>query len=94
MIFTPPLPLSQTVTLSQTPSPLWSVTYFMDGPYVYSILYTYFVLFADVNNSYMRTTYVFCSLVNGSMHRYSIAYAFCCYICGYGYVFSLRILSC
>ena len=27
-----PLPLSQTVTLSQTPSPLWSVTYFMDGP--------------------------------------------------------------
>ena len=30
MIFTP-LPLSQTVTLSQTPSP-WSVTYFMDGP--------------------------------------------------------------
>ena len=28
----PPLPLSQTVTLSQTPSPLWSVTYFMDGP--------------------------------------------------------------
>ena len=32
MIFIPPLPLSQTVTLSQTPSPLWSVTYFMDGP--------------------------------------------------------------
>ena len=30
----PPLPLSQTVTLSQTPSPLWSVTYFMDGPQV------------------------------------------------------------
>ena len=28
----PPLPLSQSVTLSQTPSPLWSVTYFMDGP--------------------------------------------------------------
>ena len=27
-----PLPLSQTVTLSQTTSPLWSVTYFMDGP--------------------------------------------------------------
>ena len=26
-----PPPLSQTVTLSQTPSP-WSVTYFMDGP--------------------------------------------------------------
>ena len=26
-----PLPLSQTVTLSQTPPP-WSVTYFMDGP--------------------------------------------------------------
>ena len=33
MIFTPPSSLSQTVTLSQTPSPLWSVTYFMDGPY-------------------------------------------------------------
>ena len=33
IIFTPPpSPLSQTVTLSQTPSPLWSVTYFMDGP--------------------------------------------------------------
>ena len=31
MIFTP-LPLSQTVTHSQTPSPPWSVTYFMDGP--------------------------------------------------------------
>ena len=30
-----PLPLSQTVTLSQTPSPLWSVTYFMDGPWVW-----------------------------------------------------------
>ena len=28
-----PLPLSQTVTLSRTPSPS-SVTYFMDGPYV------------------------------------------------------------
>ena len=28
----PPPPLSQTVTLSQTFSPLWSVTYFMDGP--------------------------------------------------------------
>ena len=36
MIFTP-LPLSQTVTLSQTPSPLWSVTYFMDGP-LFSLL--------------------------------------------------------
>ena len=32
-IFTPPSPLSQTVTLSQTPSPPWSVTYFMDGPF-------------------------------------------------------------
>ena len=31
-LYPPPLPLSQTVTLSQTPSPLWSVTYFMDGP--------------------------------------------------------------
>ena len=30
-----PLPLSQTVTLSQTPSPPWSVTYFMDGPIAY-----------------------------------------------------------
>ena len=31
-LYPPPLsPLSQTVTLSQTPSP-WSVTYFMDGP--------------------------------------------------------------
>ena len=30
--FTPPVPLSQTVTLYQTPSPLWSLTYFMDGP--------------------------------------------------------------
>ena len=29
----PPSPLSQTVTLSQTPSPPWSVTYFMDGPF-------------------------------------------------------------
>ena len=28
----PSSPLSQTVTLSQTPSPLWSVTYFMDSP--------------------------------------------------------------
>ena len=28
-----PPPLSQSVTLSQTPSPLWSVTYFMDGRY-------------------------------------------------------------
>ena len=27
-----PPPLSQTVTISQTPSPLWSVTYFMDDP--------------------------------------------------------------
>ena len=29
----PPLPQSQTVTLSQTPSLLWSVTYLMDGPW-------------------------------------------------------------
>ena len=30
-LYPPPSPLSQTVTLSQTPPP-WSVTYFMDGP--------------------------------------------------------------
>ena len=33
-LYPPPSPLSQTVTLSQTPPPLWSVTYFMDGPIV------------------------------------------------------------
>ena len=32
-LYPPLLPLSQTVTLSQTPSPPWSVTYFMDGPF-------------------------------------------------------------
>ena len=39
-------PLSQTVTLSQTPSPLWSVTYFMDGP-----LYTKFLKVIDLEAS-------------------------------------------
>ena len=43
-IFTPPSPLSQTVTLSQTPSPPpWSVTYFMDGPTDVAQVFTFIV---------------------------------------------------
>jgi len=36
-----PLPLSQTVTPSRTPSTPSSVTYFMDGPTLYSTLNVY-----------------------------------------------------
>ena len=45
----PPLPLSQTVTLSQTPSPLWSVTYFMDGPLWYITIYRTWLLLKLLN---------------------------------------------
>ena len=57
MIFTP-LPLSQTVTLSQTPSPLWSVTYFMDGPYVIVDVYitTYHIcMYIQLRRTYKIT---------------------------------------
>ena len=40
----PPLPLSQTVTPSRTPSPS-SVTYFMDGPKVIMIKHHFFAHF-------------------------------------------------
>ena len=51
----PPLPLSQTVALSQTPSPLWSVTYFMDGPNGFSAMD---VILSMANYKFMTSEFV------------------------------------
>src|SRR6218665_3172840 len=67
-----PLPLSQTVTPSQTPSPS-SVTYFMDGPYTRLYLHATKSTSVLYDSAYWFSRYLFWSLSNGLVVPYFAA---------------------